>query len=217
MRINIPNQITLGRLGLAIVFVALLSSFDATRLEEQRWLLVVCFWVFLVAALADILDGVLARMLKEVTSFGRVLDPVVDKILVCSAFVLFASPHFCNSDGNITGVRAWMVVVILTRELLVSAVRSHAESGGTEFGAVWSGKLKMFVQSFAACAILAELGWNLTVLTPVRVVAVWATVVITAGSAVLYIHRARKFLLTSEALGGVRPSQEADPDEGAPS
>lgn len=202
MKINIPNQITLGRLVLAIVFVALLSFFDANRLEQQRWLLNICFWVFLVAALADILDGLLARMLESVTTFGRVLDPVVDKVLVCGAFVLFASPHFCNAEGNITGVRAWMVVVIIGRELLVSAVRSHAESSGREFAAVWSGKLKMFIQSATVCLILAESAWNWTAATPFRIALVWLTVVVTAGSVVFYIHRARKFLLTETALAG---------------
>ena len=202
MRINIPNQITLGRLGLAIVFVALLSCFDATRIEQQRWLLQVCFWIFLAAVVGDVLDGLLARLLHSVTSFGRIADPVVDKVLVCGAFVLFASPHFWDGERNIAGVQAWMAIVILTRELLVSAVRSHVEAEGQEFGASWVGKLKMFVQSATVCVVLGRLAWQLEGLATLHVVAIWATIVITVASAVSYVRRARAFLLTSAALAG---------------
>ncbi|MCK4342576.1 MAG: CDP-diacylglycerol--glycerol-3-phosphate 3-phosphatidyltransferase [Phycisphaerae bacterium] len=216
MKINLPNQITLGRLGLAILFFALLSLFDATQLDDERWLLHVCFWIFLVAALTDILDGLLARMMSSVTSFGRILDPVVDKVMVCGAFVLFASHHFWDPEQNvnITDVQPWMVVVILTRELLVSAVRSHAEAEGQEFGASWVGKLKMFVQSFTVCFILGQLAWKLDSLEPVRTACVWVTVIVTVLSALSYIHRARAFLLTPTALTG-KPAEEQSPPKEA--
>jgi CDP-diacylglycerol--glycerol-3-phosphate 3-phosphatidyltransferase len=215
MRINLPNQITLARLVLVVLFVALLSCFEAAHLPEQRWLLQVGFWVFLVAALGDVLDGLVARMLRSVTSFGRILDPVVDKVMVCGAFLLFASPHFWDAGHNLnlTGVHPWMVIVILTRELLVSAVRSHAEAEGQEFGALWVGKLKMFIQSGTVCVILAHLAWQLDALTPVRTACVWLTVVFTALSAVSYVHRARAFLLTGAALGA--PPAAAPPSEGS--
>ncbi|MCP5109642.1 MAG: CDP-diacylglycerol--glycerol-3-phosphate 3-phosphatidyltransferase, partial [bacterium] len=80
MRINIPNQITLSRLVLAVVFFAVLSFFNPEKLDEQRWVLVVSFWVFVTAAVTDFFDGLLARMMKQVTSFGRIVDPVVDKV-----------------------------------------------------------------------------------------------------------------------------------------
>lgn len=204
MRINIPNQITLVRLALAVVFFALLSWFDPRHLDQQRWLLSTCFWIFLVAALTDILDGLLARMMHSVTSFGRIVDPVVDKVMVCGAFVLFASHNFWDPvlNVNLTSVQPWMVVVILSRELLVSAVRAHAEGEGQEFGASWVGKLKMFIQSAAVCVVLGQLAWNLTSLAPLRTGVVWLTVVITALSAISYVHRARAFLLTQAALAG---------------
>lgn len=216
MKVNLPNQITLGRLGLAIVFFALLSWFNPQEIDKQRWLLNVCFWVFLVAVVGDVLDGLLARMMKSVTSFGRILDPVVDKVLVCGAFVLFASHHFWDDARhvNLTGVHPWMVLVILVRELLVSAVRSHAEGSGTEFGASWVGKAKMFVQSATVCIILAQLAWNMASLEPVRIAAVWLTVIVTAASAVSYVHRARKFLLTNAALYGEEAPESAEQAEG---
>ncbi len=202
MAISIPNQLTLGRLVLAVVFFALLSCFDPLKLDQQRWLLMVCFWVFLAAAITDVLDGLLARLLRSVTSFGRILDPAVDKVMVCGAFVLFSSQHFWDGHQNLTGVQPWMVVVIVMRELLVSAVRSHSEGEGREFAANWAGKLKMFVQSATVCAILCQLAWNLGALEPVRIGAVWLTVVVTAASAISYVHRARGLLLTRTALSG---------------
>ena len=134
-------------------------------------------------------------MMRSVTSFGRILDPVVNKVMVCGAFVLFASPHFWDGEHNrnLTDVAPWMVVVILTRELLVSAVRSHAKGAGQEFGASWMGKLKMFIQSATVCLILGQLAWKLDNLQPVRTAAVWLTVGVTALSAITYVHRARPF------------------------
>lgn len=215
MRINIPNQVTLGRLILTLVFFVLLSLFHAGR--NQDWLLLVCFWVFLVAALSDILDGLLARWLKQETTFGRVLDPIVDKVMVCGAFVLFAGPSFVGDEGrNITDVKPWMVVVILIREFLVSGIRAHAEASGREFAATWAGKLKMFIQSATVCVILGQLGWErLQALAPLRTACVWLTVVVTALSIVTYARRARAFLLASEERGAPPGSREDESSQEA--
>ncbi len=214
MRISIPNQITLGRLGLAIIFLVLLTCFDAQQLDRQRWILLVSFWLFLIAALGDFVDGLVARLTHSVTVFGRVVDPVVDKVMVCGAFVLFAGAPFSDGQHNITGVQPWMVVVILTRELLVSAVRTHVEAEGQEFGASWVGKLKMFVQSATVCVVLGQLAWDIASLAWLPIVCVWLTVAITAASAVPYVHRARAFLLTSTALGGPLPDTRETPAAG---
>lgn len=202
MRINIPNQITLGRLLLAIVFFAVLSCYKPLD-PNGGWVLSASFWIFLVAVLSDILDGYLARTWKQVTSFGRICDPVVDKVIVCGAFVFFASElfHHPEKNVNLTGVQPWMVVLILVRELLVSAIRSYAESTGEEFAASWIGKAKMFVQSTCVCIILGVLAWYPDSLAWLRVAAVWTTVVVTAFSIIGYIQRARSFILSAAALG----------------
>ena len=216
MRMSIPNQITLGRLVLALVFFLVLSLFDAAR--PAYWLLLVGFWLFLVAALGDYLDGLLARMLKQVTPFGRIVDPVVDKVMICGAFVLFAGANFVHEGRNITGVYPWMVLVILIRELLVSAIRAHAEASGEAFGASWVGKVKMVVQSATVCVILGQLGWQLQSLDPLRIACVWITVIVTALSIMSYIRRAHAFLLTGAALGGTGFDQKVEsPPTDAPS
>jgi len=202
MRINIPNQITLIRFALAAVFFVLLSLFSAERFESERWILKACFCLFLVAAISDVLDGLLARLMKQVTSFGRILDPVVDKVMVCGAFVFFASPHFWQDNVSISSVQPWMVIVILVRELLVSAIRSHSESVGQDFGASWVGKVKMFVQSLAVCVVLFQLAWLDPAGVPIRVAAVWLALGVTVLSILSYVRRAHSFLLSQSALVG---------------
>jgi CDP-diacylglycerol--glycerol-3-phosphate 3-phosphatidyltransferase len=203
MRINIPNQITLARLVLAIVFFALLS-FYAPAAAHRHWILPACFWLFLVAALTDIVDGWLARTWKQVTSFGRILDPVVDKVMICGAFVFFASDVFYDPQRqvNISGVQPWMVVLILLRELLVSAIRSFSEAQGESFAANWVGKLKMFVQSATVCIVLGVLAWQPETLAWLRITCIWVTVVGTGLSVIAYLNRARAFILSATALGG---------------
>ncbi|MBU0637471.1 MAG: CDP-diacylglycerol--glycerol-3-phosphate 3-phosphatidyltransferase [Planctomycetes bacterium] len=208
MKINIPNQITLARLFLAVVFFALLSLFSAAGLRDgDTQILKVCFVLFLVAALTDILDGFLARRWQQVTTFGRIVDPVVDKVMVCGAFVFFASHHFYDpqTHQNVTGVQSWMVIVILIRELLVSALRSHSEAQGQDFAASWVGKLKMFIQSATVCTVLLQLAWFEPAYAWARLLAVWVAVIVTALSIVSYARRAHAFLLSSEALGGTEP------------
>jgi len=212
MRINIPNQITLSRLVLALVFFALLS-FYSTEGDGRRGLLAVCFWIFLFAVLTDMIDGYLARTWEQVTSFGRIVDPVVDKVIVCGAFVFFASGLFYDAQTgrNVTGVQPWMAVLILVRELLVSAIRSFSEASGKSFAANWVGKAKMFIQSTAVCVILGVLAWYEDTLAWLRVLSVWVTVVVTALSIIAYVNRARAFVLSAEAMG----STPAEPPSSA--
>lgn len=195
MTINIPNQITLARLGLSGVFFALLVQVSFDRTRPSTLLLAACFWLFLVASLSDVLDGLLARMWRQVTTFGRVLDPVVDKVLVCGAYVFFASQHFYDPSQrvNVTGVEPWMAVLILLRELLVSAIRAQRESTGHDFSANWVGKVKMFVQSATACVILGHLAW-FPAMSGLARACVWLTVIVTAASTIAYLRRAAAFL-----------------------
>lgn len=208
MAINIPNQITLGRLALSIVFFGLLT-FYSVGAADRAWVLPVSFWVFLIAVLSDIVDGYLARSWNQVTAFGRVVDPVVDKVIVCGAFVFFAGGAFHDpqTGANVTGVAPWMVVLILLRELLVSAVRSFVESSGKSFAANWVGKAKMFVQSATACVILGSLAWFPVSLAWLRIGSVWATVIVTALSVIAYLMRAKDLILGGAAMGSTTPSK----------
>ena len=156
--------------------------------------------IFIVAAVTDAVDGYIARKRGLVTALGRGLDPFVDKVLVCGAFIIFAGPGFVDADGhNVTEVTAWMVVVIVGRELLVTGLRGFSESRGKAFGASLHGKVKMWMQSIAAPAVLLivanEHYWPEATWPSIwKKALVWTMVVATALSAVQYIIRSRDIL-----------------------
>ena len=200
---NLPNRITLARLALAIVFFVLIVRYS--QRDPRMWMLDLAVAVFILAASTDILDGYLARKRGLVTPLGRVLDPFVDKVLVCGAFILFAGSSFVDRHGhNTTEVEGWMVVVIVGRELLVTGLRGFSESIGKAFPATLHGKLKMWVQSIAAPIILLIIAHEGTWIDPgaatlTKIVLVWLTVIVTALSTIQYVVRARDILEKSSS------------------
>ncbi|MBL8824400.1 MAG: CDP-diacylglycerol--glycerol-3-phosphate 3-phosphatidyltransferase [Planctomycetia bacterium] len=136
---NLPNFLTATRFVLAIFMFVLIAY--------EQWLLTGV--AFFLASVTDWLDGLAARRLGIVSSFGRSFDPLVDKMLICGAYICllpFGEPR--------TGVQPWMVVAVVTRELLVTSLRGYIESLGIAFGADKWGKLKMVLQCLALAMIL---------------------------------------------------------------
>lgn len=127
---NLPNAITFSRLILTALFVAG-TSFGGTA---GRWTALVCF---VIAAISDWLDGYLARKLGLVTPMGKLMDPLADKVLVCSAFVYLSARGFCP---------VWVAVVILAREFLVTGLRQLALEAGHVMAADRLGKWKTGLQ-----------------------------------------------------------------------
>ena len=207
MPLNVPNAMTLARLILSVAVLGLLAAVDIGRHAEQRWLFQVAFWCFVAAAVSDALDGAIARRFGCVTTFGRITDPLVDKILVCGVFVLFMGDAFASSGGGAALVAPWMVILIIARELLVSTLRASQEAANRDFGANWAGKIKMILQSVTIGVILFRLGYGVDALAPAVAPLVWATVVVTVLSAVPYIIRA-----WSPPALSVRAAQLAQPD-----
>jgi CDP-diacylglycerol--glycerol-3-phosphate 3-phosphatidyltransferase len=157
---TLPNAITSVRLLLAAACLTLLAVMSGQPLEARGSMGSWAISIFIVAGLSDILDGYLARRWNAVTPFGRVMDPFVDKVLVLGTFMLLAGPGL--GDGpHASGVAAWMVVVMLARELLVTSLRGVLEGMGRPFPADRFGKAKMFLQCVAApMAInMASHGW----------------------------------------------------------
>ena len=196
---NLPNQITIARLILAVLFFILISRFDAR--DPDPAILNICLIMFIVACLTDWLDGYLARRTNQVTALGRVLDPFVDKVLVCGAFVFFAGAGFVDSAGhNVTAVAPWMVVVIVGRELLVTGLRGFSEAQGRPFAADVLGKIKTITQMITASVIMlcvahAPSGETRSLLAGASEVLLWLTIVITSCSGLNYLYKARKVLL----------------------
>jgi CDP-diacylglycerol--glycerol-3-phosphate 3-phosphatidyltransferase len=134
---NLPNFLTLLRCLMAIGMFVLIG------LHEWGW----TGFVFFLASVTDWLDGVAARRLGLISSFGRSFDPLVDKLLICGCYI-------CLIPIEHSGVAAWMVVVVVTRELLVTSLRGYIESLGIPFGADSFGKIKMVLQCLALAMIL---------------------------------------------------------------
>jgi CDP-diacylglycerol--glycerol-3-phosphate 3-phosphatidyltransferase len=189
--LNLPNQLTFFRLILAVVMFGLIAG--------EFYL--ASFVLFVIAAGTDWLDGYFARKYGQVTTLGRILDPFADKVIVCGTFIsLVAVPEM---HGVWLGLRPWMVVVVVGRELLVTALRSFLEDQGADFSAKISGKLKMVLQCVAAGACLVYLDYpNPAVNAPdwvrwTMIVSVWAAVVSTVYSGLAYILVAARLVRSS--------------------
>jgi CDP-diacylglycerol--glycerol-3-phosphate 3-phosphatidyltransferase len=143
---------------------------------------------FLVASTTDWIDGWYARRYKQVSRLGRIFDPLVDKVLICGAVIMLADP---------TGpMRPWMAVVIVVRELVVTAIRAEMEAAGSDFSAAWSGKIKMALQCVAIALALAARAWpgSTPLGVPLDTAATWtawAAVAATAWSGLEYLWAAR--------------------------
>ncbi|MHC5023759.1 MAG: CDP-alcohol phosphatidyltransferase family protein [Planctomycetota bacterium] len=157
---HLPNALTILRLILAGGFFAALNSYRYPD-AHVAWANV-SIVVFVAAVITDALDGYFARKWSVQSTFGRIMDPFCDKVLVLGAFVYLAGPRFVVpewvQEGSFftmaTGVYPWMVVVILARELLVTGIRGVIESMGISFGSNWSGKWKMILQSICVPIVL---------------------------------------------------------------
>jgi CDP-diacylglycerol---glycerol-3-phosphate 3-phosphatidyltransferase len=190
---NLPNQLTFLRLILAVVMFCLITW------EHY----IASFVLFVLAAGTDWLDGYFARKYSQVTTLGRILDPFADKVIVCGTFIFLAAIPSMREVA--LGLRPWMVVVIVGRELLVTALRSFLEDQGADFSAKLSGKLKMVFQCVAAGACLmflhlGHLGPNASVPDWIRwtmIVSVWGAVISTVYSGLIYMVVAGRLVRSS--------------------
>jgi CDP-diacylglycerol--glycerol-3-phosphate 3-phosphatidyltransferase len=183
----LANQLTTSRLVLALLLFVLIGS--------GSWLW--CLVVFAAAAATDWLDGYLARKQGLSSTLGRNLDPLVDKVLICGAYI-FLLPYGIT-DGWLL---PWMVTVIVARELIITSLRSFLENRGAVFGADWLGKLKMGLQCAALFGVFvflwvdaheqtATLVWFFAT---VRDGLIWGMLAATALSGLQYLWRAASLL-----------------------
>ena len=192
-----PNRITASRfLGALVLFTIFALWGDRPAAEMTTTFASICFWLFVVVAATDFLDGWLARRDGHVSAFGRIADPFVDKVLVLGTMIFLATMPWSRE-----WMPAWVVVAILAREFLVTGIRGYVESAGKQFPADWFGKLKMVVQ----CMAVGNVFWIYAFDWPegwrdawsiLAHVLVGVTVLATIGSGVSYV------LKTPKVLGG---------------
>ncbi len=154
----VPNILTFGRLVLTILFLGMLLY--TPHAHDKALTLDTSLAIFIIAGLTDIIDGPIARKLNVTSKMGRMLDPLADKILVCGAFVCMAfigEPPFFGFTRPVIDIIRWGVAAILIgREGYVTILRHSAEAKGIDFRAVASGKIKMFLQSFAVGTVIVK-------------------------------------------------------------
>jgi CDP-diacylglycerol--glycerol-3-phosphate 3-phosphatidyltransferase len=194
---NLPNKLTVSRFGLTVVF--LWAMFSKFKYNDTLALLFFCL-----AGVTDFLDGRIARARGLITNFGILMDPLADKIMTCSAFIAFVESTHLNPNAPVK-VGAWMVVVIVARELAITGLRLLAASKNIVLAAERWGKHKTISQIMTLIALLvvdASGEWppvlkNLFApWTPTFAsIMLWITVVLTAVSGGIYLWRNRKLYL----------------------
>jgi CDP-diacylglycerol--glycerol-3-phosphate 3-phosphatidyltransferase len=194
-----PNRITMLRFVASLVLFFILSVWGDRDPHSIESALDVSFWLFLAIAFSDYLDGYLARRGNQITSFGRIADPFVDKVLVIGTMIYLAVLEWSRP-----WFPAWIVVIVVAREFLVTGIRGYVESQGLAFPADWFGKIKMIVQCIAIGIVLGLFAFEWP--EPLRRlliagghVFVWGTLITTVGSGTSYVLKTRRLLARGKA------------------
>ncbi len=145
---NLPNKLTILR-TIMIPFFLVFLYMSVMEGHDFGWFKWVALGVFIAASLTDMLDGKIARKYNLVTNFGKFMDPLADKLLVCSALIALS---------DIGRMPAWIVIVIIARDFIISGFRLVAAEKGVVIAAGWSGKIKTTVQMIMVCFLVADLG-----------------------------------------------------------
>jgi CDP-diacylglycerol--glycerol-3-phosphate 3-phosphatidyltransferase len=160
----IPNILTFGRLVLTTVFLVMIllaPQYYADGEVPFPGFLDIAFIIFVAAGLTDMVDGLTARRLNVASKFGRMMDPLADKVLVCGAFICFAiigEPKLFSLSPVTLSIIQWSVAgILIVREAYVTTLRHIAEARGINFAATVSGKIKMFLQSFAIGTVIIKM------------------------------------------------------------
>ena len=163
-KMNLPNKLTIFRMILIVPFVLLLLyGWDFAALA-----------IFIVASLTDLIDGKIARKYNLVTNFGKFMDPLADKLLVCAALIALV---------ELGRIPSWVVIIIISREFIISGFRLIASDNGVVIAASYWGKFKTTFQMVMVCLMIA----NLSQLQLVTEIIMWVALVLTVVSLVDYL------------------------------
>lgn len=165
---NLPNKLTIFRVILIPFFIVFLL---VPITPYDKW---ISLAIFIIASLTDLLDGKIARKYNLVTNFGKFMDPLADKLLVCSALI-------CLIELN--KIPSWMVIIIIAREFIISGFRLVAADNGVVIAASYFGKFKTTFQMVAVCLLIADI----EVLGLVTQIVLWIAVILTVVSLIDYL------------------------------
>ena len=175
---NLPNKLT----TLRVIMIPFFVFFLLWQNGENRTFRMIALALFIIASLTDLLDGKIARKYNLVTNFGKFMDPLADKLLVCSALI-------CLIELN--ALPAWMVIVIISREFIISGFRLIAADNGIVIAASWWGKAKTISQMIMIILLVADFGG---VFDMIGQVMIYLALVLTVVSLVDYIAKNKQVL-----------------------
>lgn len=183
MKMNLPNKLTIFRVILIVPFVILLLGsangwgwFTAIFGGIMEYIDYIAVAIFIIASFTDMLDGKIARKYNLVTNFGKFMDPLADKLLVCSALICLV---------EMGRLPAWIVIVIIAREFIISGFRLVASDNGIVIAASYWGKFKTVSQMIMVVLLLLNIGHPFFVI--LSTVFVWIAVILTVVSLVDYV------------------------------
>ncbi len=174
---NLPNKLTILRMIMVPFFV--LFMLVPIGGPANKW---IALAIFVVASLTDTLDGYIARRDHLITDFGKFMDPLADKLLVCSALICFV---------ELGDLPAWMVIVIIAREFIISGFRLVASDNGIVIAASKTGKLKTISQMVMVVLVIADLGGVFDVL---KQIFIWLALILTVVSLIEYLAKNKNVL-----------------------
>lgn len=185
---NLPNKLTMFRMILIVPFVILLLGghagwgwFDAAFGGIEAYTDYIALVIFVIASLTDMLDGKIARKYNLVTNFGKFMDPLADKLLVCSAMI-------CLIDMD--RIPAWIVIVIISREFIISGFRLVASDNHVVIAASYWGKFKTTFQMIMVILMIA----NIQALNILTQIVMWIALALTIISLIDYIVKNKNVL-----------------------
>ena len=174
-KMNLPNKLTIFRMILIIPFIILMLGGHAGWFGENTLLVdVIALILFAVASLTDLIDGKLARKYNLVTNFGKFMDPLADKLLVSAAMIALV---------EMERIPAWVVIIIISREFIISGFRLIASDNGVVIAAGYWGKFKTTFQMIMVCLMIV----NLPALTMLTNLVMWIALALTIISLIDYL------------------------------
>ena len=182
-KMNLPNKLTVFRMILIVPFVILLLGnfqqwgwFAAIFGGISEYVDYIALAIFIIASLTDLLDGKIARKYNLVTNFGKFMDPLADKLLVCAAMIALV---------EMGRIPSWVVIIIISREFIISGFRLIASDNGVVIAASYWGKFKTTFQMIMVCLMIA----NIEALSVVTDIIMWISLVLTVVSLIDYLWK----------------------------
>ena len=176
---NLPNKLTVFRMILIIPFVIVLLGGEAGWFGDNRLVTdCIALGIFIVASLTDLIDGKIARKYNLVTDFGKFMDPLADKLLVCSAMIALV---------EMGRIPAWVVIIIIGREFIISGFRLVAATNDVVIAASYWGKFKTTFQMVMVCLMLINFGQLVSWGQVVTDVVMWVALALTVISLIDYL------------------------------